>query len=249
MRRFILWFTAILCPLAVGASVCLHPAWGCIALLPLCLWGAAILVPSLEWWGSNMRVFPTRKREALLTFDDGPDELETPIVLDLLAQSKATAVFFITGIKALRHPDLVRSIVRNGHALGVHGMSYTATNAWWWLPHQVRRDIKQSLQVIESLVPGYRVQWMRAPHLRHGPWLHPVLQTHGMKLMTWSACDVVSPPDFERTVIRLRRDINQGAIIALHHGRKDAHGAALLPDLVRELLLWLRGQGYKLGED
>lgn len=235
--------------MAIGAGVWLHPACALIALLPLGLWMLATLVPSLSWWGTSMRVFPTRKREALLTFDDGPDGIETPIVLDLLAESKATAVFFVTGANAQRYPELVRTIVQRGHALGVHGMTYDTASACWRLPHQVRRDVEHSLQAIHRLIPNYSVQWMRAPGHRHGPWLHTVLEAHGLKLMTHSASDAESAADFDHTVIRLRRDINQGAIIALHHGRKDAQGERLLPDLVRELLLWLRGQGYKLGEE
>jgi hypothetical protein len=47
----------------------------------------------------------------------------------------------------------------------------------------------------------------------------------------------------------MRRDINQGAIIALYHGHTDKIGEPVVPDLVRELLLWLRGQGYRLGEE
>lgn len=80
--------------------------------------------------------------------------------------------------------------------------------------------------------------------------MHPVLKAYELQLMAWSATDEAARgSDFDEIVIRMRRDIQQGAIIALHHGRTDAEGEPLVPDLVRELLLWLRGQGYKLGED
>jgi hypothetical protein len=68
--------------------------------------------------------------------------------------------------------------------------------------------------------------------------------------MGWSASDGNHRSgDFEKLVIQLRRDINQGAIVRLRHGLRDADGLPLLPDLLKELLPWLRGQSYRLGED
>src|SRR4051812_49861717 len=49
----------------------------------------------------------TDKRIVALTFDDGPDPAYTPDVLDLLDRHRATATFFVVGVNALAHPDLV----------------------------------------------------------------------------------------------------------------------------------------------
>ncbi len=55
-----------------------------------------------------------------LTFDDGPDPLSTPALLNLLAQKKIKATFFVTGENASRHPDLIQDILRQGHTIGNH---------------------------------------------------------------------------------------------------------------------------------
>src|SRR5688572_27804750 len=55
-----------------------------------------------------------------LTFDDGPDELVTPRLLDLLRQRNARATFFVLTDKAATRPDLVRRIVEEGHEIGLH---------------------------------------------------------------------------------------------------------------------------------
>ena len=55
-----------------------------------------------------------------LTFDDGPDPEHTPGVLDLLREHDALATFFVIGQQAKQHPELVRRIVAEGHALGSH---------------------------------------------------------------------------------------------------------------------------------
>lgn len=74
------------------------------------------------------RVVTTRRRvrkpSLYLTFDDGPHPEFTPIVLDLLKAHGATATFFLIGNRVADHPDVVRRIVEEGHALGNHSWSH-----------------------------------------------------------------------------------------------------------------------------
>lgn len=58
--------------------------------------------------------------QVALTFDDGPDVVVTPRLLDLLRKRKARATFFVLTEKATAHPDLVRRIVDEGHEIGLH---------------------------------------------------------------------------------------------------------------------------------
>lgn len=250
MRRLILWSTAAAGIVDLPLSYWHSWWWLLLPVLPIALWLWASLRVRCTWWGPAMAEFPTRKREALITFDLAPDPDETPLVLELLAQERATALFFVTGVQAIKHPELLKEIVSRGHALGLHGMSYHPDDFWWWMPGRIRSEVETSLRVLQQTVPGYRVQWFRAPAGRRGPWLHPVLEKHGLQLMSWSASDG-SPRvrRFDDIVIAMRRDIHQGGIIALHHGLKDRDGQPVVPDLVRELVLWLRGQGYGFGDD
>ncbi|MBI5761252.1 MAG: polysaccharide deacetylase family protein [Planctomycetales bacterium] len=55
-----------------------------------------------------------------LTFDDGPHPEHTPRLLDALQEHNVRATFFVVGIHAASHPDLVRRIVAEGHAIGNH---------------------------------------------------------------------------------------------------------------------------------
>ena len=59
-----------------------------------------------------------------LTFDDGPDPRFTPLILDVLADARVLATFFVTGDQAASHSGLVRRIVNEGHALGTHSQSH-----------------------------------------------------------------------------------------------------------------------------
>ena len=59
-----------------------------------------------------------------LTFDDGPDPVWTPAVLDALARAGARATFFVLGEAAERHPGLVHRVLAEGHAVEVHGHAH-----------------------------------------------------------------------------------------------------------------------------
>lgn len=247
MRRRIIWSFAILVPVAGALAWWVHPSWLVLLLIPsgLACWATARA--RCAWWGDVMISFRSRSREALLTFDNAPDPIETPLVLDLLEQKKSKALFFISGDRALMHPELVKAIVERGHGIGIHGMSYDRACAWR-MPGRVRSEIETCLGVVRQILPDIPVQWFRSASGCAGPWLHRVLAQHQLRLMAWSASDLTAHSrDFEKIVIRLRKDIDQGAIIALHHGMLDRRGEPLTPDLVRELLIWLPGQGYTTG--
>lgn len=57
---------------------------------------------------------------AALSFDDGPDPVYTPQILDILARHEARATFFLIGENARRHPELVGRIRAMGHEVGNH---------------------------------------------------------------------------------------------------------------------------------
>ncbi|MEC5161192.1 peptidoglycan-N-acetylglucosamine deacetylase [Janthinobacterium sp. CG_23.3] len=59
-----------------------------------------------------------------LTFDDGPDPLHTPALLDLLAAHGVKASFFVIGDKVSGQAALMRRIAAEGHAIGGHTWSH-----------------------------------------------------------------------------------------------------------------------------
>jgi hypothetical protein len=55
-----------------------------------------------------------------LTFDDGPNPVWTPRVLDALAEAGARATFFVLAPAADKHPQLLRRAEQEGHEVGLH---------------------------------------------------------------------------------------------------------------------------------
>lgn len=55
-----------------------------------------------------------------LTFDDGPSVENTNAILDILKERNIKATFFVVGENVLKHPEVARRIVAEGHTIGIH---------------------------------------------------------------------------------------------------------------------------------
>ena len=64
------------------------------------------------------------KKKLVLTFDDGPDPIYTPQILDILSREKVPAAFFLVGINAENNIPLVKRIYNEGHEIGNHTFTH-----------------------------------------------------------------------------------------------------------------------------
>jgi cellulose synthase/poly-beta-1,6-N-acetylglucosamine synthase-like glycosyltransferase/peptidoglycan/xylan/chitin deacetylase (PgdA/CDA1 family) len=99
-------------------------------------------------------------RTIALTFDDGPDPVWTPKILDVLRQHGAHATFFAIGSRVNDHPELARRILAEGNELGSHTFTHPdlATVPAW------RRDLELSLtQNAIAGATGRQVALFRPP--------------------------------------------------------------------------------------
>lgn len=102
--------------------------------------------------------------EVLFTFDDGPHPVTTPQVLDLLAQRKIRAVFFLIGKQVARgHKDvnaILTRIVDEGHILANHTMAHT--DLCKAEEDAAVADLDGGREVIERAT-AMKIHWFRAP--------------------------------------------------------------------------------------
>ena len=66
----------------------------------------------------------TSEKVAYLTFDDGPDNKNTPAVLDILKQYGAVGTFYVVGTMVEANPEVLKRIFDEGHAIGNHTYSH-----------------------------------------------------------------------------------------------------------------------------
>jgi peptidoglycan/xylan/chitin deacetylase (PgdA/CDA1 family) len=119
-----------------------------------------------------------------LTFDDGPHPQGTPAVLELLADARVQATFFLVGEQIERNPSLAREIVAAGHETGVH--CHRHRNLLRLTPQQVHEDIDRAAAIIEDATgrapvlyrPPYGVLNASALRLARGRGWRTLLWTH-----------------------------------------------------------------------
>ncbi|MCX4960211.1 polysaccharide deacetylase family protein [Streptomyces virginiae] len=75
--------------------------------------------------GAAGRTAAPAARTLALTFDDGPDPVWTPKILDVLRRNDVPATFFTVGTRVAENPDLARRIVDEGHQIGLHSFTHT----------------------------------------------------------------------------------------------------------------------------
>src|SRR4051794_10715372 len=59
-----------------------------------------------------------------LTFDDSPNQSTTEGVLASLRVARIKATFFCVGDNAVKWPELLRQIAKEGHEIGNHSMAH-----------------------------------------------------------------------------------------------------------------------------
>lgn len=69
-------------------------------------------------------IYSTPTKIAYLTFDDGPSEAVTPLILDLLRKENIKATFFTLGMNVDSHPELVKREYEEGHYIANHGYTH-----------------------------------------------------------------------------------------------------------------------------
>lgn len=155
---------------------------------------------------------PTHDKSIYLTFDDGPENISTPIILSILKKHNAKATFFCTGEKAQGNLKLLKQISDEGHTIGNHSYS-----------HQKRgskstdvfiQDINKCKEIIDSV-------FFRPPYGKITRQQIKALK-EDFKIIMWS----VIPGDFDSKVSKdllLKRSIRYtkpGSIIVFHDNSK-----------------------------
>ncbi len=153
-----------------------------------------------------------REKEIALTFDDGPHEVYTARLLDLLKRHNVKATFFIVGKYAERYPEVIARMHREGHLLGIH--NYRHKTNWLMTPMEVKRQVIKTADIIERIT-GVRPAFYRPP------WgivnLFDLFTLKRFRLVLWS----VIVGDWkkgtsQRLKNKLLRRLNSGDVILLH---------------------------------
>jgi peptidoglycan/xylan/chitin deacetylase (PgdA/CDA1 family) len=181
---------------------------------------AAALWPRSAWLGPNVTRLPASaaaRSEISLTFDDGPDPLVTPKVLDLLASHGATATFFCIGDRSREHADLCREIIRRGHGIENHSRRHLPMFALLGMGG-MRREIAAAQASITEAA-GVAPRFFRPPAGIRSPLLDPVLHGLGLRLVNWTRRGFDTRYQPQAVTAKLVGGLRAGDILLLHDGK------------------------------
>ena len=186
-----------------------------------------------EWLypGTIFRIKTTGKI-LYLTFDDGPDPVSTPWLLDILDKHCVKALFFCNGRAAEKYPGFMDMIRNGGHLIGNHG--YCHLNGWLTESDKYINDVSIAAKFTSDKVfrpPFGRLSFNQKKRL-----------IKSYKIIFWD----IMPYDFDisfggKNSLRiLKNKIRPGSIILLHD---TASSSANI--IIDEFLTFASASGYR----
>jgi peptidoglycan/xylan/chitin deacetylase (PgdA/CDA1 family) len=177
-----------------------------------------------------------------LTFDDGPDPVWTPRLLDALGQAGVRGTFFLVGERAERAPALVRRMVAEGHEIGNHSWSHRSL--WMCGPRVTAREIGRAHDRLASLT-GVPPRHFRPPWGMVNAAMFPALRRVGERCVFWSLQpEGRRPRSAQRQVADVLGRAHPGAIVDLHDAEGTPGAPARLLQALPAMLAGLRERGY-----
>src|SRR5579871_4007229 len=131
-----------------------------------------------------METLRLEDHEIVLTFDDGPVENSTEVILDALAHECIKATFFMIGINAVEAPELAKRVYDEGHTVGFHTFSHPDVESISY--EQARADITKGMAALRDALGEGRqaAPFYRPPYLSMTKELERFLNSMG--IMVWS---------------------------------------------------------------
>jgi len=159
-----------------------------------------------------------RPRLAVLTFDDGPFAVTTPVLLAQLQALHVPAVFFLIGNDAQQQPALAQRLERGGMELGNHTLTHPQLEGMPLFAQQA--EIAGGEQQIES-VTGTRPRYFRPPHGSYDAATIEAARAQRQTVALWD----VDPGDWrsisaQDIISNVEEHARAPAVILLHNGKQ-----------------------------
>ncbi len=190
------------------------------------------------------------EKTAYLTFDDGPDGKNTPAILDILKENGVKGTFYVLGRNAATHPEIVKRMLQEGHAIGNHSYDHDYDRLYA-SPNSYLEEMEQTDEILHELL-GLRPLITRAPGGRFGHFdgaYEKVVAENGYVEHDWNVSSADADPnhpvarDFIDNIDIQTNDGKESAIILMHSSENHEETVKALPEIIRIL----KEKGYRFG--
>ncbi|GEM49274.1 polysaccharide deacetylase family protein [Deinococcus cellulosilyticus] len=181
-------------------------------------------------------------RQVAFTFDDGPNPIYTPQVLEMFREVGGKATFYMIGEQMKAHPELTRQVFEAGHEIGNHTFTHPA------LPDLSPADQRDQLVRTEKLVQqitGQPCRTFRPPYIAINEQVLDLavsLGYHSIGCVNGEARDW-EMPGTEHIVKATLETSTSGSILLFHDGYGDRSQTIAA---VRELTRHFAAEGFGL---
>lgn len=193
-----------------------------------------------------------KEKIAYLTFDDGPNKMVTPKILDILKEQDIKATFFVIGKNVEQYPEIVRREYEEGHYIANHG--YSHNNKKLYRSNQdFVEEIKKTDEAIGKAIgkKDYCSYVFRFPNgyiskqnKKQKQEAVELLNQINYSYIDWNCLnnDSVKKYNNKQLLDNLKKTSkNKGTLVILMHDTKDVSNSSLV---LKDSIEYLKSQGY-----
>lgn len=235
--------SVFICPASAGCIPCYcHTAWAfyaCLILIYVSISLTMAFFPSSGFHYPLVYSGGSRKGKAVaLSFDDGPDPVLSPGILDVLKKYKVPAGFFLIGKKISGNKALVKRIHEEGHIIGNHSFSHT--NLWDFMSSaKMSADIENTVAAIRD-VTGKSARYFRPPYGVINPMVNRAVKKTGMFIVTWRFRSFDTTASSSEVLLeKAIRKVKPGDILLFHDS------CMLTAEILEKLIVSLQERGLE----
>lgn len=179
----------------------------------------------------------TPEKLIALSFDDGPNLVTTPKVLDVLEENGVKASFFLIGQNI---NDESAAMMLRAKSLGCDLENHSLTHSFMssLTEEQIRDEIAQTSALIEKYI-GEKPKFFRPPYINHNDLMHQCID---LTFICGQGCeDWESSVSAEERIRQMLEHAEDGQIVLLH----DFEGNDNTVEALKTVIPELNAQGFK----
>lgn len=179
-----------------------------------------------------------------LTFDDGPDDVFTPQILDILKKYDVKATFFLVGENVSSNSDIVKREFEEGHEIGNH--TFTHINVAKKSYDEIYNEIIKTQEAIKEVI-GVEPKLFRPPYRAISRNMCDIIKNKDMNIVLWSNLDPRdwSNPGVYYIVNTIETKVKNGNIILLHDYNNLRNSRSQTIQALESVIPFLKEKGYK----
>lgn len=198
---------------------------------------------SSEFPGLFLREGSRTEKKVALTFDDGPDSVYTPQILDILKQHNVKGTFFLIGNRAKLLPDVVKRMVQEGNIIGNHTMTHP--DIMKLNEEETKQNILQGEAQLASLT-GYKTALFRSPYGSLDSPKVKLIANLNYRIIAWNVDSLDwKSLSAEQVKYNILENVKEGSIILQHSAGGTGENLSGTVGALGDIITTLQKEGYK----